>query len=278
MSTTIDLDKYVGIGKRYIIPPSNSCDPDAVAFLTLAGITDATISGAICQLVTDLKTAGVWSTINVLYPFVGGTALTHKLNLKNTLAYPITWLGGVTHNTNGVTFNGINAYGDTLYNESLHETPYKTHKAVYDRSTVADNAVQIGAQAVGAGYQRSLLYTAVGTSFYVDCYDVLDNYGRLNALSGGAQGLWQYSRNGVAPGTLSAYKNGLVKASSIYPAYGTQPDVNTWIGALNNNGVMSSPTSHNLALVSMGSNMTALQVAAYYTAVQAFQTTLGRQV
>jgi len=36
---------------------SSGCDPDAVAFLTAAGITDPTITSAICTLVISMKAA-----------------------------------------------------------------------------------------------------------------------------------------------------------------------------------------------------------------------------
>jgi len=58
-------------------------DPDALAFLTAAGITDATITAAIDTLVLDLKGYGIWTKMKAIYPFVGGTATTHKYNLKD---------------------------------------------------------------------------------------------------------------------------------------------------------------------------------------------------
>ena len=60
-------------------------DTDALAFLSAAAITDATITSAICGLVTSMKNDGTWAKCNAIYPFVGGTAITHKFNLKNPL-------------------------------------------------------------------------------------------------------------------------------------------------------------------------------------------------
>ncbi len=50
-------------------------DPDAQAFITAAGITDATQQSAINTLVTDLKGYGIWTKMKAIYPFVGGTSL-----------------------------------------------------------------------------------------------------------------------------------------------------------------------------------------------------------
>ena len=60
-------------------------DPDAQAFITAAGITDNTQKSAINTLVLDMKGFGIWTKMKAIYPFVGGTATTHKFNLKNPL-------------------------------------------------------------------------------------------------------------------------------------------------------------------------------------------------
>lgn len=94
-------------------------DPDAVAFLTAAGITDATITLAIDTLVKDLKSYGIWNKTYVLYPFVGGSATTHKYNLKDPrdldVAFRAVFNGGITHNLTGVTGNATNGYYDTKF-------------------------------------------------------------------------------------------------------------------------------------------------------------------
>ena len=84
-------------------------DPDAQAFLNAAGITDATITTAIDTLVIQLKAIGVWNKMKAIYPFVGGTATTHKFNLKNpadtNAAFRLVFFGGVTHDNTGIKFN-----------------------------------------------------------------------------------------------------------------------------------------------------------------------------
>ena len=44
-----------------------SVDPDCAAFLTATGITDPTISGAVCTLVTSLKSANLWNKLKAIY-------------------------------------------------------------------------------------------------------------------------------------------------------------------------------------------------------------------
>ena len=95
---------------------------DAQKFILAAGITDATQKSAINTLVDDLKTYGIWSKTKAIYPMVGGTATTHKYNLKDPrdldAAFRLSFSGGWTHSSNGALPNGITAYSDTFLNAS----------------------------------------------------------------------------------------------------------------------------------------------------------------
>lgn len=86
-------------------------------FLTNTGIVDATITGAVRSLALRLDDYGIWSKVRALYPFVGGTATTHKYNLKDPrdldAAYRLVFSGGWTHDSNGVTGNGTNTSADS---------------------------------------------------------------------------------------------------------------------------------------------------------------------
>ena len=96
-----------------------SLDPNAVAFLVAAGITDPTITAAVDMLVKTLKSYSLWSKVYAMYPFVGGTSTTHKFNLKDPRdldgAYRLIFSGGVTHNANGVTGNAVNGWYNTKF-------------------------------------------------------------------------------------------------------------------------------------------------------------------
>jgi alkaline phosphatase len=64
-----------------------SYDTDAKAFLTASQVADTIQQSAINDLVLDLKSANIWTKMKAVYPIVGGTALTHKWNLKNPFRY-----------------------------------------------------------------------------------------------------------------------------------------------------------------------------------------------
>jgi hypothetical protein len=88
-------------------------DTDAQAFFTAAGITDVVQKNAVNDLVLSLKADSLWSKMTAIYPFVGGSASTHAVNLKSPGTYDLTFYGGITHDSNGITGNGTTGYADT---------------------------------------------------------------------------------------------------------------------------------------------------------------------
>jgi len=91
------------MAKRFILIKNSGplFDTDAQAFLTATGITDLTISNAINDLVVGLKADSLWTKYKAIYPCVGGTAFTHKFNLKDPrdldAAFRLTYMMGLLH-------------------------------------------------------------------------------------------------------------------------------------------------------------------------------------
>ena len=94
-------------------------DVDANAFFTAAGITNAIEKSAVTTAIVQMKAAGLWGISKAVYFFVGSSANSTKYNAKDPrdldAAYRIVWSGGVTHDSNGVTFNGTTGFGDTKF-------------------------------------------------------------------------------------------------------------------------------------------------------------------
>ena len=59
---------------------------------------------------------------------------------------------------------------------------------------------------------------------------------------------------------------------------GTIPNFNFYIGATNNSNVALNFTNDEIAIFSFHDAFTATESSNFYTAVQAYQTTLGRQI
>jgi hypothetical protein len=71
-----------GILNSYASP--SAYDSDAAAFFTSTGITNTTQKDAVNTLVLELKAESLWTKFIAIYPLVGGSATTHKYNLKNS--------------------------------------------------------------------------------------------------------------------------------------------------------------------------------------------------
>lgn len=111
---------YNALSYRFGLPVRRSTvtDADAFNFVEAAVILDVTQQTAINNLVLGLKANNLWNKMQALYPFVGGTAFSHKFNLKDPRdaddAFRIQFFGSVTHNNLGVSSSAA-GYGDTKF-------------------------------------------------------------------------------------------------------------------------------------------------------------------
>jgi len=246
-------------------------DPDAQAFLNAAGITDATITTAIDTLVIQLKAIGVWTKMKAIYPFVGGNATTHKFNLKNpadtNAAFRLSFVGGWTHSANGIQGNGTNAYADTFLNANTALVNTSNHLSFYSRTSIVGVQIEIGCFQTPS----SIVHLRAAANFYAGGLLAINFTSTANA-----QGFWLGSKENSA--LRKAFKNGTFEATSTVldtTAYG---NLNIFIGARNDNGSATFFSNKQCAFASIGDGLTDTEAANYYAAVQAFQTTLNRQV
>ena len=251
-------------------------DPDAQAFLTATGITDLTITNAINTLVVDLKAASLWAKMKALYPFVGGTASTHKYNLKNPLdtdaAFRIVFNGGWTHSANGVRGNGTNSFADTFVIPNLILTNNNTHLGYYCRENISGAYIDFGTQ-----YLADLsTYNYAGT-IYSDQYN--RGSGRATAAMADTRGLTVGSR--TASNVHKIFRNGgqvgvtNTGASTSLTALADS----IFFGAARTTlttALYYSPRQY--AFASIGDGLNDTEAANLYTAVQSFQTALSRNV
>ena len=252
-------------------------DPDAQAFLDAAVITDTTQATAVNTLVTDLKGYGVWTKMKALYPFVGGTATTHKFNLKNPLdtdaAFRLVFSGGWTHSSTGALPNGTNAYADTFYTPFANGLKDSAHIGYYSRTNIsAGSAIDMGSLTAAPGYYHHMHIRQPGDLMYG-----LINTDSAASLSNSiTQGLFIASR--ITSTTTSLYRNSTNLGTVSLTSTATYPNLKIYIGAGNNANVASQFSSKETAFNSIGDGLSATEATNYYTAVQTFQTTLGRQV
>ena len=248
-------------------------DADAVAFLTAAGITDPTISSAICTLVTTMKADGTWAKMNAIYPMVGGTATTCKFNLKNPLdtngAFRLNFVGGWSFSANGALPNGTNSYADSFLNANTTLNINSSHISYYSRTNIAENRYDMG------GAVDPSAYIVIASRQTTNTFRSIVFSGNINDVSNTDSRGW-FCSNRPASNILNAFKN-TTKTHNLTQNAISKPNKTIYIGALN----FTTPTLFSrkeCAFATIGSGLTDGEAAALYNSVQAMQTTLSRQV
>jgi len=252
-------------------------DPDAQAFITAAGITDNTQKSAINTLVLSLKANSIWTKMKAIYPFVGGTATTHKFNLKNPAdtdaAFRLTFFGGWTHSANGAQGNGTNTYADSFF---IPSTQYavidNAALSVYSRTNIVQGACEIGCY---NGSNSALQINVATTAFAPqNTGTYMNNVTESKFADTDSRGFYIASRTGT---TVTMFENSTLKVTQTTTAL-ARPNVKIYVGAQNNAGAANIPSSKQLAFASIGDGLTNTDAANFYTAVQACNKTLGSQV
>ena len=257
----------------YWYASAGCADADANAFLTAAGITDPTISSAICTLVTTMKSDGTWAKMSAIYPMVGGTATTHKFNLKNPLdtnaAFRLSFIGGWTHSASGSLPNGSNSYADTFFNPLANASLNSHHISYYSRTNSNLTEVEVGGANASQGSVLEIR-TANITYFRINSI-----FTYITAADTDSRAF--YIANRTASNVINGWKN-FTKIATGTTASGTMSAQNYYLGALNNNGAISFYSRKQCAFASIGSGLSDTEAAALYNSIQAMQTTLSRQV
>ena len=248
-------------------------DTDAAAFFTAASITDNTQKNAVNTLVLDLKSASIWTKMKALYPVVGGVASAHAVNLKQPGTYNLTFATGWTHSSTGMTPNGA-TYANTNLKPAidLAGKQNNTHLSYYSRTN------NTGLYDIGHSWslETSLIYlqarAADGKSYF-----------RLNSQNAGGTESSQTVTDSLGLFTInrtSSNVQSIIKNSTKYNF-----NVNSF--GLPNNDIFLALLFINpnyyygnkqCAFASIGDGLTDAEASSFYTAVQNYQTTLGRQL
>lgn len=274
------LNNHVPTLKATAMGNSIVWDVDALTFISNASITDATQKIAINTLVTDFKTASIWTKMKAIYPFVGGTATTHKWNLKDPrdldAAYRLVFNGGWTHSSTGALPNGTTGYADTKLNVNNTLSGGDSHLSYYSRTTAIPGA--------GKDYYMMGAYDLPNARLYgIDVYGASPNvYSSLgnfidatNKIITDTKGLFlvkketNNSQKTIINNTLIDTQTQLVTL---------KPNYNIGLAAsINNSGIYGYSTFES-SFASIGDGLTDIEATALYTAVQKYQTLLSRNV
>ena len=258
-----------------VTPPEPTVDTDAQAFITAAAITDPTQQSAVNQLVLDMKTANIWTKMKAVYPFVGGTATTHKWNLKDPrdldAAFRLTFSGGWTHSSTGALPNGTNGYADTYFNTDDTASTGLQSFGVYVRN---NPTFAVDTQEIPTGLRNGIYRITYSSS--TPTVIVLRS-GGINSNIILSTGLIAQSRSSTS--SWYGVNNSTITTLSSSVSVLTSETTRTFfLGAYNNAGAANNFSTQELAFAFYGEPLLTTEMSDFYTAVQTFQTTLSRNV
>ena len=246
-------------------------DQDAINFINAAGITTPTQIGAINRLVLDLKgflnpnypTVDIWNKMKAIYPMVGqpGVSSSFEINLKDPNTFRGTFVGSWTYASTGVTGNG----GYFSSNFPLNTFSDKNNIAfgLYSRT-------DLNGQGVGM-YVKS----------QVEFYGKYTSFGRQYSylFEGNNNGNERSSYLGLNSHSRISSSQKYMQTKTIIDSYTSNTDstaLDSSIVLFSKTGQGSDYNEYALYYISEGLNIT--ELLNLNTAVQRFQTTLGRQI
>ena len=270
-----------GVSKVYLGSTEvwSAVDPDAQAFFdrvtTAGGTLSATEQTAVNSLVVQMKADGIWSKMKAVYPMVGASAAACAQNLKSS-SFTGTFNGGWTFASTGVTPNGTSGYMDTNFAPTSFNSINDAHLSFYSRtdSTYASYVIDIGANANAPSYNPEI---TIAMRHNGNTYNTLGSYSAAISYVNNTSAFHAISSR-ISSTSLKGYKNGTLQATYTNTNTLTAFANNIFIGADNLGGSANRFSTRQCAFASIGDGLTDTEASDFYTAVQAFQTTLSRQV
>jgi hypothetical protein len=248
-------------------------DADAQAFFdrvtTAGGTLSVTEQNAVNTLVIALKADGIWTKIKAIYPMVGASAAACSRNLKSD-NFNGTFSSGWTFASTGAKPNGTSAFMDTnLPNNTMSQNSLTISTYLRTNFTQATSICDIACWNSGFGssiYPRGinnnvLINNNSTTQINLGIGSNLNSTGfYVNKRTSSTEVVFQKNST---QNTVANNSNNLITANYIVSRTG------------NFNGEYSP---RETALVGIGDGLTDTEAINFYTHVQAFQTTLSRQV
>jgi hypothetical protein len=251
-------------------------DIDAQAFFNRVTAAGGTLNNteqlAINDLVLNMKTSGIWDSMKAIYPMVGASAAACSQNLKSS-SFTGTFTSGWTFSSSGVTGNGTSAYMNTALNPSTQLTVNNSHASFYSRTNNNSDAWDLGSgNGTANAFLLSLRYNALNLQIAMISGGYPTNAAVSTQTTSNAFGLMSRSSST----SLKLYRNAsLLNTNTV--ASSTLSSQNIYIGG-NNDTSFPSYSARQCAFASIGDGLNDTQASNLYTAVQAFQTILSRNV
>lgn len=249
-------------------------DTDAQKFIDSLSLT-GTEATAICNLVKDLKDNSLWSSMQAIYPMIGGTAAKHKWNLKDVrdldAAFRLTFNGTWTHSSTGATPNGSSGYAFTYYVPSTDATAGSNHISYYSRTqgNSGESMIEMGSQ--GTSFRENQIIVRFSDNMYLEPNSVANGF--VTAANTDARGYFIASRTSNT--AIIGQKNTTQITGT---ATESLNNYSIYLGARNSSGSTNFFSNRQCAFATIGAGLSSAQMLTLNTIVERYQDALGRGV
>lgn len=246
------------------------------AFLVRAPGLDTLHIAAYTALIDGLVAAGIWSKFDVLYIFATQNAATALLNLVST-SFNGTLHGSPTFTADS-GFTGVDSsaaiYIDTGFNPASGSPKYTRDSAHISEWNLTNTlSVFTGVGSIDAG-QLSNAYLLTRWSGDSKAYFRVNVGISAGDSAAVADAVGHYVANRSSNLAMQGYKTGSSIFSNGASASVAVNNQNFYALAYNFNGTAFG-VGHKIAALSLGSSLTAAEVAVFYTLLRAFLTAVG---
>lgn len=254
------------------------CAEATALFARMTTPPSETRKGQINTLITSLKTAGVWTKLDVLYVFAAADQQAALLNWKGDTNNATAVNSPSFVSDSGFKSDGSTSWVNTHYNpyvDSINFSIASSHISVYVVTNVGiGDKFDMGVVHYSTDYSNTFINSNDGSPRIVGAICINGYYDGYAAVSS-AIGLTSIDRTA---GTQKYYKNGTYITSST-TAVRTTPDVEFAVGTLNYNflGTISQDgySTRRIAQAAIGGALSATEEASYSAAIEVYMDAVG---
>jgi len=230
---------------------------------------------AVNELVLGLVANGLWSKMQVVYPFIGSNSTAQSYNLKNTSTFQITWVGTAftTSTSNGwqKTTTALTSYGNTTYNPNTSATANSVHISTYVAVSQSGTIVVAGA----FSNSPSNRWVQINNSTPSGNVAIQDQFASFTTPSPNTGFILGTRTSSTSLRTF--YNNSLLATQSV-AATNVFPNFSIFLGGQNNVGALAFPCTQAIRFFSVGTGLTDDEARAFNSVVSIYQQKLGRNV
>lgn len=228
--------------------------------------------------IRQLANAGLLARLGYVYPWLGGTAATNRINAGSAgpAAGLGTFVGTVTHSAGGIQSDGATGYFGTGITPADSMSPTSGVIFSYTSGPETTTRFRIGASGVAASYANltGIAYGGGGTRRQGGIAIATSSQDQAKLVGPDAGGMLLVSYSGSRIGSL--YDNTGLIATSLVEATGSLQTQEFYILALNAGGSPAFVCTRTSALAGFGGGMTQSEASQFCAFVARYMSALGR--